>query len=112
VLLSNDNNGYATARSVSKTKPAGTQDFVKANISYVSNDTVNNLFISYPFDRFYMEESKAYDAEVAYRESAVDTSQVTYSLVNIKDGEAVLKDVLIGGVSIKEVVRDRANSNR
>ena len=30
-----------------------------------------------------------------------DTTQVTYALVAIKDGEAVVKDVLVNGISIQ-----------
>ena len=68
------------------------------------------LAIDYPFDRYYMEESKAYDAELTYRKSQLDTSQIAYALVSIKDGEAVLKDVLINGVSIREIViKEREN---
>jgi hypothetical protein len=52
-----------------------------------------------------MEESKAYDAELAYRESVIDTTQIAYGLVAVKDGDAVLKDVMIDGVSIGEIVK-------
>ncbi len=52
-----------------------------------------------------MEESKASDAEEIYAKSLQDTTQLTYALVSIKNGDAVLKDVLIDGVSIKEIVK-------
>ena len=51
-----------------------------------------------------MEESKAYEAELTYRQSQRDTTKLTYALVSIKNGDAVLKDVLIDGISIKEIV--------
>jgi hypothetical protein len=53
-----------------------------------------------------MEESKAYEAEMVHIESSRDTSQITYALVYIKEGDAVLKDVLIDDVSIVEIVRE------
>jgi len=52
-----------------------------------------------------MEESKAYDAELAYvkanRDSVVNN---VYALVHVKDDNAVLKDVVIDGVPIQEYV--------
>lgn len=104
VHLKEDENGFAQVVSVSKVEPVDHQDYVKAKVRFVFEERVNNLEISYPFDRYYMEESKAYDAEIAYRDSQVDTSSVTYALVNIMNGEAVLKDVLIDGIPIKEFV--------
>ena len=104
VLLTTDDNGFAKISSVSKTKPLDTQDFLKAKIDYITYDAPK-LVIEYPFDRFYMEESKAYDAELTYNRTLPDTSQVAYALVNIKNGESVLKDVMINGISIVEIVK-------
>ena len=109
-FLTTDDEGYAKIQSVSKENPANNQDFIKTKVSYVTDDGSNKLIIDYPFDRYYMEESKAYDAELIYRESQRDTSQIAYALVSIKDGQAVLKDVLINGVSIREIViKEREN---
>jgi len=104
VLLTTDNNGFAKIRSVSKVKPLDNQDFLKAKVDHVNYDGFK-LFIEYPFERFYMEESKAYDAELTYNRTLPDTSQVAYALVNIKNGESVLKDVMINGISIVEIVK-------
>ena len=65
--------------------------------------------IEYTFDRFYMEETKAQAAEDMYRESIVDSSQVAYALVNIRNGEAVIRDVLINGTSISDLVKTGEN---
>ena len=108
VLLTTDNSGFAKLTSVSKQRPKGTQDFLIAKAGYVnSNDST--LSIEFPFNRFYMEESKAYDAELTYRRVSRDTSQIAYALVNIKNGESVLKDVMINDVSIKEIVKQQQN---
>ena len=105
VFLENDQNGFAKIKSVSKEKPTDSQNFLKAKVSAVSSDGTNKLTIYFPFDRYYMEESKASDAEVIYAKSLRDTTKVTYALVSIKNGDAVLKDLLINGVSIKEIVK-------
>jgi hypothetical protein len=54
-----------------------------------------------------MEESKAYDAELSYRESSDENGSWAYALVNIKKGESVLKDVIIEDMSIKDFVKRR-----
>lgn len=101
VLLSTDSSGFARIESVSKDKTLYSKDFLKAKVGWVNGKLLN---VEYPFDRFYMEENKAHDAEIEYRESQTDTDQLTYALVSIKAGEFVLKDVLIGGVSIIDIV--------
>ncbi|MEO5905267.1 MAG: GDYXXLXY domain-containing protein [Saprospiraceae bacterium] len=105
VNLGEDEKGFAKILSASKEKPEGT-DFVEAVTGYVYSDSTTNVTIHFPFDRFYMEESKAYNAELAYAESARDTMQITYALVAVKDGDAVVKDVLINGIPIREVAKN------
>ncbi|MDN3686991.1 GDYXXLXY domain-containing protein [Cyclobacterium jeungdonense] len=105
VSLQTDTYGFAKIASISKIKPSDNNDYIKAKVRFLSGNDSNMLTIDYPFDRFYMEESKAYDAELAYRQFQRDTSNPTYALVSIKNGEAVLKDVMIGGTSIKEMVK-------
>ena len=103
-LLYIDESGYAKINSVSKEEPAAHLDYLRAPVHFVSNNGDNFLRIRLPFDRYYMEESKAYEAEQIYRASLNDSSKVTYALVAIKEGEAVLKDVLINDRSIKDLV--------
>ncbi len=105
VHLTTNSHGFAKIKSVSKEPPTDDLDFVKANVRFLSENGSRELTISYPFDRYYMEESKALAAEQTYNRSLRDTSKVTYALVSIKDGDAVLKDVLINGTSIREIVR-------
>jgi uncharacterized membrane-anchored protein len=109
VVLETGNNGFAKIRSASKARPLHNQDFLKAKVNYVDG---SKLSIEYPFDRFYMEESKAYNAELTYRRVLPDTSQVAYALVNIKNGESVLKDVLINGISIREIVKQELQNRK
>jgi uncharacterized membrane-anchored protein len=112
VMLENDPNGFAKIQSVSQEKPSNDEDFLKANVSFISGDKNQILNIYYPFDRYYMEESKAEKAEEIYLESQIDTNQVAYALVHIKNGHAVLKDVMINDTSIREMVKSKqSNTN-
>lgn len=102
VALQTDKDGFAYIKSISKDVPSDNSVYVKSKLGYSEG---NVLSINYPFDRFYLEESKAKDAEIEFRLNEQDTSKSTYALVQIKNGDAVLKDVLIDGVSVKELVK-------
>lgn len=110
VILGKNNEGYAKIAYITKEIPKNTSDYVKASIDIVSDDKSNMVYVEYPFDRYYMEETKAYEAELTYNEAIRDTAiHDTYALVYVKNGEAVLQDVLIDDISIKEIVENRNN---
>ncbi len=98
-----DQDGYAIIDAVSKSVPVSGV-YVKAKVRYSFRS--QTIRIKYPFERYYMEESKAYDAERAHRKARADTSQVTYALISIHKGDAVLRDVLINDCPIREIVED------
>jgi len=101
VLLGKDEKGFAKIIDIAKQPPLDNKsDYVKAKIRYAYE---NKVTIDYTFNKFFMEESKAPNAESVYRQSARDTSQTAYALVCVKEGDAVLKDVIINGVSISAI---------
>jgi len=114
-VLNNDEDGFAKIDTLLKEQPNNGQDYISVEVRYASSPAVrkrypsrnykNTIRIKYPFDRFYMEESKAYDAEVSAREARIDTTKLIYALVNVKNGDSVLRDVLIDGIPIQEVVK-------
>ena len=106
VQLTTDGEGFAQIKNVTKSVP-NSAEYLKATIQYVNakNDAYE-LVIDYPFDRYYMEESKAKPAEDAYRNANRDTAQIAYALVYVKNGGAVLEDVVLDGVSIKNIVEE------
>ena len=102
VAIGTDSLGYAQVETVSKwEEDMNRSSYVKAEVQYCYND---KLEIKLPFERYYMEESKALDAEIAHRDAVRDTTSITYGLVHVKDGDAVLTDVIINDVSIKDYV--------
>lgn len=106
--IKEDNEGYAIIENIKIQKPDIQAGFVKAEIwnSNFYEDTAH-ISIRYPFNRYYMEENKAPIAEEKYIEAIRDSTSTTYAIVKIKDGEAVLEDVMIDGVSINEIVSDQ-----
>lgn len=106
VQVQPDNQGFARIKAIFKTKPETKFSYIKATVDYVTNEHgKRELFIRYPFDRFYMEETVAPEAEKVYLESVQDTSRITYALVSIREGEAVLKDVKIDSLSLAQIVK-------
>jgi uncharacterized membrane-anchored protein len=104
VSIANDSAGYAkiTGLSAINNKPGG--DCIEAVISYFS-DRLKTINIEWPFEKFYMEESKAPLAEEAYNESRADSSIVSYALVKVKNGMAVLENVFIDDKPIDQYIK-------
>ena len=101
VSIRTGDDGFAEIEGVSRTEPQGTSDYIKTQVSYF--DTEGKLYVEFPFDVYYMEESKAGDAEDAYRDSR-SSEKPAFALVRIKDGNFSLLDVVIDGMSVKDLV--------
>ncbi|UPT70597.1 MAG: GDYXXLXY domain-containing protein [Flavobacterium sp. JAD_PAG50586_2] len=116
-----DSAGYALPVSASKTKPVSTSEYIKAKVDYVDNRAVlkfnsavnrsNRLYVyfDYPFNRFYMNEDKAPEAEKAYATASRDLKENVYAEVAIKNGIGVVKDVFIDSIPIKDYVEKLAD---
>ncbi len=66
----------------------------------------HKVWYKLPFDRFYMEESKAPQAEQLYWKAQRDSAQVVYALVSIGQGQAVLQDVIINDRPIIDIINE------
>lgn len=106
VSLNTDPAGFAKVIKLSKTLPKDETPFFKATIGhYYPQDSVVNIAINFPFNRYYMEESKAPEAEKIYREAFLQSREDIYAVVFINQGQSVLEDVKIGESSIKDLVK-------
>jgi uncharacterized membrane-anchored protein len=105
VYIETDSLGYAKIDQISRTiLDDNKNDYFLAKAGWYSKFDYK-LNIKIPFNRFYMEETKAYDAEVVTnRPQNTDSLLTTYALVYVNGGEAVLNDVLVDGMSIKDFV--------
>jgi uncharacterized membrane-anchored protein len=111
VRIYEDERGFAKISDVTKESPGQDVDYVQATVSYPNyyNDSTR-LTINYPFNRFYMEEYKAPEAEKIYFESQRDSLKTSWAVVKIKEGNAVLEDVMIDGTSIADIVKAQQNN--
>lgn len=107
VLLGTDERGFAFPSMLSVEPPTDNDDYIKVKIIYAADTYVE---IEYPFDRFYMEENKAYAAESLYFKSLRDTTNIAYALVIVNKGNAVLQDVRINDISIVDLVDQQESS--
>ncbi len=108
VQITEDENGFAKVTNVTVDPPETETDFIKASAggSNYYNDSTT-VYIEYPFDRFYMEEYKAPEAEKVYSQSQRDSLKISWAVVKVLEGNAVLEDVMIDGISIKDVVKNQ-----
>lgn len=104
--------GFAKIKSISKTEPIDNSIYLKLKINYIAEYDDNKIYLDFPFNRFYMNENKAKKAEEVYAESTIDSTKIAYALVATKNGEAVIKDVLIDNISIKELAKANNNTNK
>lgn len=108
VYIEKDSAGFAKIKEVSHKELNTDADYFTATVDYyMAYD--QSLRIDFPFNRYYMEEGKALEAEQAYqRHSANENPKPAYALVAIKEGNAILKDVIVDGIPIREyVIKER-----
>lgn len=107
VHFRNENNGFARIESIHLKKPPGT-NYLETTVNYIRDEKAGTtVFLNYPFTRYYMQEYKAPQAENIYRESRIDSTIKTYALVNIYNGDAIVKDVYINDSLINDVIQAR-----
>jgi uncharacterized membrane-anchored protein len=111
--ITTSKDGFAKIKSISKTEPTDNSIYLKLKINYINSyNSDNRIYFDFPFNRFYMNENKAKNAEKVYAESTIDTTKIAYALVATKNGEAVIRDVLIDNISIKELAKAKNNINK
>ncbi len=105
VHLIKDSVGYASISSLSNEKPRSDDAYFTARVRYVSRHKDSlRINLRMPFDRFYMEESKAPKAEEVINVTDRTDTLPTYAVVKIHKGNAVLEDVKVNEVSLVEWV--------
>jgi uncharacterized membrane-anchored protein len=101
-LITEDTNGFARVSAITADKPAG-DNFFKTHVRYSRRSSVR---FEYPFTRFYMKETLAPQAEKAYRDAIRRANSApTYITVRVKMGLAVIEELYIEGVPVKEYLK-------
>jgi len=100
-VLGLDSAGLAVATALVKERPR-TGDFVRVKVTYASAGSVS---FDYRFDRLFLEEDMAPTAERLYRERNISGARDSYLVVRVRNGFAVIEDLFIGGLPVRESVR-------
>ena len=113
VSIEVDEQGFAQLREALRERPSKGL-FVKAKARWMQNDSLVN--IEWPFQRYYMNERLAPEAERAYREANLANRENSddpprfrndnYALVRIRNGDTALEALYIGGKPIEEYVKE------
>lgn len=98
-----NSDGFAEISNLSTEKQNLSGDYIEVKIRSRQKDKVT---INLPYNRYYMEESIAKPSEDYVREIRRDSTVNVYGIINIKDGNGVLIEVMINGRPITDVVRD------
>lgn len=106
--LSTDANGFVKIDELSSARPEVLDNTIlKTTIGYSwLVEGRQRVSLRVPFDRFYVEESKAQVAEQAYWEAQRDSLQITYALVRVHNGKAIIENVIINERPILEIVQE------
>ena len=112
VEFATDEEGYAIPSAAYREAPSS-ESYLQTRVSYiVEQEDAPEVFYHIPFDRLYLEESKASEAERVYWESQPDTTQVTYAQVRIGKGQAVLQNVYINDKTLVDIVNEINTKSR
>jgi uncharacterized membrane-anchored protein len=107
VTFTTDSAGFAVPDQVYHTNPEA-ESYLETVVEQIYNyENDHKVWYKLPFNRFYMEESKAPQAEQVYWKAQRDSTQVVYALVSIGQGQAVLQDVIINDRPIIDLINDQ-----
>ena len=114
-VLGTDSLGFAKIMRLTDNEPVDLindgyefrSDYILVEFTYKYTDADNNPVVNlqFPFKRYYLEESKASEAEQLSWNNRSDTSKVCYATVSIHNGSATLTNVMVNDSSIVDIVR-------
>jgi uncharacterized membrane-anchored protein len=101
-------NGYAKLSGVSVDRP---QDghYIRTKVYYHGGNS--NLHVKLPFNRFYMNEHDAPEAEIQFRRGQRGTPRKAHALVRVRSGMAVIEDLYVEEIPILEFLKRQRATN-
>ncbi len=109
--LKEDEDGYAVVDTAYLPGEDIPVDHLRINVGHIwsvkDKEDLWRVTLTYHFNRFYMEESKAPAAEEAYNNAVRNGTSDSYALVAIKNGEAVLLNVYLRGLPLVDIAEEQ-----
>lgn len=90
-------------------QPPASGDYLQVRVTWAGED---ELRLQLPFDRYYLDEHLAPEAERRYRDSnrvdadGVDDARPAWVQVRVRDGYALIEELYIDGRPVRELLRD------
>ncbi len=101
-LITTGPDGLATLASLTLTPPTR-GDYVRVKVRYRQGPTAT---IDWPFDRFYVNEKLAPEADKWFAEN-IRSDQGIVAEVRVLNGRAVLQDLSLDGKPFREILKER-----
>lgn len=98
-LLAKDEDGFAFFSGIQRKRPAS-GPFLSTRIAYMTSHT--NAFLQIPFDRLYMKETEAPEAERAYLHHNRPTNRTAFVQIRIHRGFGVIENLYLDGMPIRD----------
>lgn len=112
VAVKADKAGFAKVERVSL-KPIKGDNVFQAKLRWISRagntpkEPFDQLHLEFPFDKYFMEETLAPQAEQAYRAAnRRNSDNQTWALVRLRRGKTALVDLIVDGQPIRDYLRD------
>jgi hypothetical protein len=104
VIFDKDSEGFARVKSVTKEKPAGTNDWVKA-MAYLNRKDSSFLRLTYPFSNYYVPNANTSEAEKAFDKAMNDSFKTITLKINIRENQFLAGDLMVDSVKVSEFLK-------
>ncbi|HMJ68784.1 MAG TPA: GDYXXLXY domain-containing protein [Cyclobacteriaceae bacterium] len=109
-----DSLGFAKVIQIAAEPPVIGIDYITATFEYGNRRYLypdgelvpSSVVLEFPFQRLYVEESKASEAEKYYWTSRTDSTLVCYAVVKVLKGNTTLVDVMVNDRSLMDIVKE------
>jgi uncharacterized membrane-anchored protein len=100
-VLERDGEGFAHIKTLLESPPAS-GDYLRVKVRSVVGDSVT---VSFPFDRYYLEEDLAPAAEQVYWDASRAQNRQAWVEVRVLAGKAALEELYLDGKPIHEALQ-------
>lgn len=100
-VLDQDSAGFVRVQSVEREKPIEGLDFITTRV-HMFSEKDTTLILDFSFDRYYLNENLARTIEDSYQHRFADSTGENYAVVKVNKGRAMLEEVFIGGVAVRD----------
>lgn len=108
-LLSVDSAGFVRIAKLYPHQPTNQDNgqILKTVVSYSNSYRgKQTVMLNFSFDRLYVEESKASEAEKVYWQAQRDSAQVAYAVVKVRNGQGIIEQLMINDRPILDIVQE------